>query len=159
MKKAHIGIFLISIFLSGCMTRPASEVQAHLVERNKLQSSILTGRLSRIETSDISVHANEVKGITGNEFEPVLHYPPLYPREAVIKGIEGWSKVSFTVNTQGDPIDIEVIDHSGTELFNKAAIDAVKLFLYQPLIHKGKLVSVSNIELTFKFILTEQSYL
>lgn len=57
---------------------------------------------------------------------------PLYPRVAKRNNQEGWVEVAFTVNTDGRTADIEVLRTNDTDVFNKATIQAVSQWQFEP---------------------------
>ena len=73
---------------------------------------------------------------------------PLFP--AV--NISGYSIIEFDVDTDGSVLDPYVVESSPAGVFDRAAIKAVRKFLYQPPTYNGTSVKVNNvqIDLTFK---------
>jgi protein TonB len=57
---------------------------------------------------------------------------PEYPQEALMRGIEGWVDVSLEVNAAGNVIAPRVEDSSRGRLFNRAALNAVEQWKYEP---------------------------
>ena len=57
---------------------------------------------------------------------------PEYPQEALMRGIEGWVDVSLEVNAAGDVIAPRIEDSSRGRLFNRAALNAVQQWKYEP---------------------------
>ena len=57
---------------------------------------------------------------------------PKYPQEALMRGIEGWVDVSLQVSPSGDVIAPRVEDTSRGRMFNRAALDAVEEWKYEP---------------------------
>jgi protein TonB len=57
---------------------------------------------------------------------------PEYPQEALMRGIEGWVDVSLGVNAAGDVIAPRIEDSSRGRLFNRAALNAVQQWKYEP---------------------------
>jgi protein TonB len=62
----------------------------------------------------------------------VQHVAADYPPEAARKGIEGSVDVSFTISPQGKVDDVTVINAVPSEVFNRAAIAAVRRWKYEP---------------------------
>lgn len=71
---------------------------------------------------------------------PLYRAEPRYPTRAIRQGLEGYVDLSFTINSQGRPIDISVIDAEPKRIFNKAAIDALRKWKYQPKVVNGTVV-------------------
>jgi TonB family protein len=57
---------------------------------------------------------------------------PEYPQEALMRGIEGWVDVTLEVNAAGDVIAPRIEDSSRGRLFNRAALNAVQQWKYEP---------------------------
>jgi len=57
---------------------------------------------------------------------------PEYPQEALMRGIEGWVDVSLAVNAAGDVVAPRIEDSSRGRLFNRAALNAVQQWKYEP---------------------------
>ncbi len=75
-----------------------------------------------------------------------------YPREAAIKGIEGKVLVQFTINKEGEVVNIKKKGPENGELLEKEAVRLIKkLPKFIPGKHKGNIVNVKyNIPITFK---------
>ncbi|MEM9171284.1 MAG: energy transducer TonB [Pseudomonadota bacterium] len=70
----------------------------------------------------------------------VQSVPPSYPRAALRRQVEGRVKLEFTVDTDGVPRDIEVVEATST-LFNRSALQAVSQWRYQPREVRGQAVA------------------
>ena len=57
---------------------------------------------------------------------------PVYPRNAQIKGHEGWVSMSMMVDAEGKPYDVTVINSSGDAAFEKAARLAASRWTFEP---------------------------
>ena len=93
-------------------------------------------------------------GEEGTEIEVtrVSNPAPEYPRRAIRLGVEGSVRLEFDVDTDGSVLDPYVVESSPAGVFDRAAIKAVRKFLYQPPTYTGTSVKVNNvqIDLTFK---------
>jgi TonB family protein len=65
---------------------------------------------------------------------------PSYPSDALKKGIEGWVELAFTVMPNGSVTDIEVRNASPAEIFDDAAVRAVRQWRFEPVVRNGKTV-------------------
>lgn len=82
---------------------------------------------------------------------PLIRIPPVYPRRAAAKGIEGWVKLGFTVLETGDVSDVKVLSAKPTRIFNRAAIKAISSWKFRPKIANGKPVQQHATQtITFK---------
>jgi TonB family protein len=62
----------------------------------------------------------------------VKYVAPEYPREALLRGIEGWVDMSLSVTPGGDVVEPRVSDGKGRQLFDRAALAAVRQWKYEP---------------------------
>ncbi len=69
---------------------------------------------------------------------PLVRIPPQYPMRAANRRIQGWVKVEFTITTKGKVKDAVVIDAKPNSIFNRAALKAIKRWIFKPLIIAGE---------------------
>jgi protein TonB len=69
---------------------------------------------------------------------PLIRIPPIYPRRAAIKGIEGWVELEFTVLESGSVTDVKILKAKPKRIFNRAAINAISAWKFKPRITDGK---------------------
>ena len=117
-----------------------------------------------IETPDISV------GFTGGpvvaagwqsgdnmgdgDIVPIVRIEPSYPRDAAMKGIEGYVRVMLTILPDGSVGDAKVIEANPPRVFNREAIRAVLRWKFKPRIVDGQAVS-RQAEQTIDFSLNQ----
>ncbi|NHA15654.1 energy transducer TonB [Thioalkalivibrio sp. XN279] len=117
-----------------------------------------------IETPDISV------GFTGGpvvaagwqagdnmgdgDIIPIVRIEPSYPRDAAMKGIEGYVKVMLTILPDGSVGEARVIDANPPRIFNREAVRAVLRWKFKPRIVDGQAVS-REAEQTIEFNLNQ----
>lgn len=88
---------------------------------------------------------------SNQEIVPLVRVPPIYPRRAAVKGIEGWVKVEFTVLESGDVADVKVLSAKPRRIFDRAAINAISSWKFRPKITNGKPVKERATQIiTFK---------
>lgn len=63
---------------------------------------------------------------------------PVYPQAAAAEHIAGYVMLQFDIDTHGKPQHIQVTQSHPAQLFNAAAITAVKKWRYKPLVVAGK---------------------
>ena len=90
--------------------------------------------------------------VTEIEVSRISSPSPEYPRRAIRLGVEGSVRLEFDVDTDGSVLDPYVVESNPAGVFDRAAIKAVRKFLYQPPTYNGTSVKVNNvqIDLTFK---------
>jgi len=104
-----------------------------------------------IETPDISV------GFTGGpvvaaawqagdsmgdgDIIPIVRIEPTYPRDALLRGIEGWVRVRFTITPDGSVMNPAVIASEPPRMFDREATRAILRWKFRPRIVDGQAVS------------------
>ena len=67
----------------------------------------------------------------------VKNTAPRYPTAAMRSNQEGWVELSFTITPTGDVSDVKVVDAQPRHVFDRAAMDAVARWKYQPATQDG----------------------
>ena len=96
-------------------------------------------------------------GEDGTEIEVtrVFYSSPTYPRNAIRLGREGYVLIEFDVDTDGAVLDPYVIESEPTGVFERAAIKAVRKFLYDPPMYNNTSVKVNNVQIHLTFQLAD----
>ena len=68
---------------------------------------------------------------------PIVVIRPMYPRDAAMKGLEGWVKVEFTITAIGTVKNPKVIDAKPARVFNREAIRAILKWKFKPRVVDG----------------------
>jgi len=79
-----------------------------------------------------------VAPMVDDEVIPLVRIPPRYPRSASRRGIEGTVTISFTITKNGQVRDPVVISAKPENVFNKAAIKAIKKWKFKPKVVGGQ---------------------
>jgi protein TonB len=79
---------------------------------------------------------------------------PAYPARARERGTEGWVDLEFTVSTDGTTRDAEVRESEPAGTFDRAALDAVKRWRYEPRVVDGNVVE-QRVQARLRFRLSE----
>jgi protein TonB len=66
---------------------------------------------------------------------------PSFPESARKAGLSGWVEVSFTVTPKGEVTDVNVRNSSPENVFDDAAVKAVKQWRFEPPTHDGQATS------------------
>jgi len=82
---------------------------------------------------------------------PLFVVQPVYPFKAVMREIEGFVVVNFSVRENGTVVNPVVIESEPGTLFDEAALSAISKFRFQPRLVGGDPVPVSNLQLKFLF--------
>jgi len=93
----------------------------------------------------------QVAGAAGNSPVGILSKTkPVYPRDALQRGQEGWVKVSFTITAQGRIENPAVVSSRPRQLFDQAALAAIRQWRFRPKMVDGKPVqTVATQEIRF----------
>jgi protein TonB len=88
---------------------------------------------------------------------PIVRIEPQWPREALVEGISGYVRLSFTVMEDGavEPGSVRVIESKPPRLFDSAATRAVSRWKFKPRVVDGKAVR-RPAEQTISFNLEEE---
>ena len=83
---------------------------------------------------------------------PLVRINPEYPSRARSRGIEGWVQVEFTISPAGTVADAKVVDADPKGLFERAALDAIGRWKYNPKVVDGRAMERRGVGvvLTFK---------
>lgn len=89
----------------------------------------------------------------GIDAVPIERKPPRYPRDAANAWTEGWVLVSFAIDLDGRPMDVEILDSSIKGFFDRSSLSAVKKWTYRPAMLNGRPVvqTKTRVLLTYVF--------
>jgi periplasmic protein TonB len=82
---------------------------------------------------------------------PLVRIEPDYPMQARQRGIEGWVVVEFTISTAGTVKDANVVASEPGTVFDRAAVNAVRKWKYNPKVVDGKPVERSGMKVRLDF--------
>ena len=83
-------------------------------------------------------------GAAGNSPVGILSKTrPVYPRDALQRGEEGWVKVSFTITEQGRIENPAIVSSRPRQVFDRAALEAIMQWRFRPKMVNGKPVQTS----------------
>lgn len=114
--------------LAGAQTSALAELTAEIGYQNRLANA----RLGRI---DLQLPLSKLQAIS--------QISPEYPKRAATKGITGWASVEFTVSPGGEVVDAK-ISESSNNLFDRAALSAIKRWRFEPYMQDGRAVPVKS---------------
>lgn len=83
---------------------------------------------------------------------PMIRISPEYPSRAARLGQEGYVIMGFSIDKNGKPIDIKVVESEGGKAFEESAMEALQKWRYRPALKGGKPVRFDGLktQLTFK---------
>ncbi len=82
------------------------------------------------------------------------YVPPKYPRDALLRGLEGTVAVAFTVMPDGEPENVSVVAASPRNTFERAAMNAVRQWQFDPVVVDGEPVP-HPMQVEIEFVLNE----
>ncbi len=82
---------------------------------------------------------------------PLYRVEPRYPPRAQRRRMEGHVILSFTIDEQGRPEEINVVEVHPNKIFVREARNALKRWKYQPKLERGKAVKQLNQRVKIEF--------
>ncbi len=86
---------------------------------------------------------------------PIVRVNPQYPLRASERGIEGWVEVQFTISQTGTVKDPVVLNAKPQNIFNRAALRAIRKWKYNPKIEDGEPVERPGVKVRLTFQLQD----
>jgi len=80
------------------------------------------------------------------EYLPIVKVSPVYPNNALSRGIEGYVIVEFTVTRQGTVENVVVVESQPSGIFDRAAMQAAAKFKYKPRVIDGVAIEVPGVQ-------------
>ena len=84
-------------------------------------------------------------GFADGSYVPIFQVPPVYPRRALERGIEGCVMLKFTVTKVGSTRDPSVEWAVPPGIFDRAAMRSALKYKYKPQIRDGEAIEVPNV--------------
>ena len=109
----------------------AAELGGNTDEIESLETSL--------ENAFIEMESNRIASIS--ELVRVEAAPPRYPRRAQERNVSGWVDVYFTVTATGETADVSVNRSEPKSVFDRAAIEAVERWAFQPVQYRGQVIN------------------
>ena len=82
---------------------------------------------------------------------PIVRVNPQYPLRAAERGIEGWVEVQFTISRTGTVKDPFVLNAKPKNIFNRAALRAIRKWKYNPKVEDGEPVERPGVKVRLTF--------
>lgn len=95
----------------------------------------------RASLEQAHIDAESSRLIPVNELVYTKNVAARYPRTALNRGVSGWVEVIFTVTPSGETTDIEISNAEPEQVFNKAVIDAVSQWEFEPRMFRGQSIN------------------
>ncbi|MDG2060721.1 MAG: energy transducer TonB [SAR86 cluster bacterium] len=88
-------------------------------------------------------------------YVPIFKVPPIYPRRAQERGIEGCVMLEFVVTKLGSVRDPVVVWSQPNGMFDRAAVRSALKFKYKPMIRDGNPVEVTGVLNQITFVIED----
>jgi TonB family protein len=89
---------------------------------------------------DLTLAREQQNVVSASTLKRTKMVAPVYPSSALKKGIEGWVEVQFNVTQNGTVEDVQVRNSSPAEVFDDAAVKAVRQWRFEPVARNGVIV-------------------
>jgi protein TonB len=95
-------------------------------------------------------------GFGEGDYLPIVKVAPIYPQRALMRGIEGYCVVQYTVTRQGTIRDPFVIEGQCTNsMFHRPSLQAALKFKYKPRVLDSQAVEVPGVQNKFTYVIEE----
>ena len=126
------------------MNAKAFERSAQLIAAAKDVGQRYNGAAISQAESDLTAArdatAAQTNIVSAASLKRVRMVSPVYPDAARKRGIEGWVELAFTVQANGTVDAVEVRNASPAEVFDDAAMRAVRQWRFEPVVRNGERV-------------------
>ena len=95
----------------------------------------------RVRLNDAYVDAQSSRVVSTRDLTYVTTAAPRYPKRARQRELSGWVFVEFTVAPNGATEDIVVTEAEPRKIFDRAAIEAVDQWEFEPVVYRGQTIS------------------
>jgi protein TonB len=96
-------------------------------------------------------------GGSDRDIVPLVRVDPEYPPRARQQGLEGWVDLEFTITPAGTVADPRVLEAQPPAIFDRAALNAVRRWRYNPRVEGGVAVARPGVQVRLRFELGAQN--
>ncbi len=98
------------------------------------------------------VGAAQATGSGDSDIVPIVKVNPQYPREAAMRGLEGWVQLEIDIGADGSVTGAKVTNSNPRRVFDSSARRAAMKYKYKPQVKDGKPYALKGhlIQLDFK---------
>jgi protein TonB len=100
---------------------------------------------------DIDLRGPGLRLGSDRDVTPMVRIAPAYPPSAETRGIEGWVQVQFTITAAGTVRDAVVVAAEPPNVFDKAALEAIARWRYNPRVDGGVAVERVGVQTLIRF--------
>ena len=120
----------------------------------------VSGETLAIMDSSLELEATpDLGAVQGSDTDitPLVRVEPIYPQQAVQRGISGWVEVMFTITPAGTVKNPRITSFHPSQVFNRAALAAVRKWRYAPKIENGQPVERNGVAVRLQFRIKDQT--
>ena len=77
-------------------------------------------------------------GMSDTDLVPIVKVQPQYPREAAMKGLEGYVQLTVDIQMDGSVTNLRIVNSNPRRIFDRAACAAARKYRYKPPVIDGK---------------------
>ena len=107
--------------------------------------------------SNLGFNGKKAGVFADGSYVPIFQVPPVYPRRALERGIEGCVMLKFTVTKVGSTKEPEVEWSVPPGIFDRAAMRSALKYKYKPQIRDGEAIEVPNVRTIIVFKIEDPS--
>jgi len=115
--------------LRGEPTLPQKQVLQQLLEQFR-KRNLNADMIARAEADGL-VSGTQLLVANYADLARVKMSPPQYPREAARRGTEGWVRMAVTVDSEGKPTSVKILESAPAGVFDAAATQAMMEWRFQ----------------------------
>lgn len=139
----------------------AKKIYAHLDDQQKLEADKIFSELNS-KYSDESIQRSLMPIFVGasestKQFQPIKRVAPIYPQVNLRLGLYGVVDVFYSIDKDGTTRDF-LVYYSTNMAFEKAAIEGLRQWQFEPLMVKGKPHIVNGLKRRFMFSLAGNEF-
>jgi TonB family protein len=136
------------------LLRAAADAGAPAAEVSELSAKIMSLRIVRPAAAAVAAAAAAPAIVPENQMRRTYFIAPVYPERARERETEGWVDLDFLVTKDGTTRDPRVKLAEPAGVFDRAALDAVKRWRYEPRVVNGAVIE-QRVETRLRFRLSE----
>lgn len=140
-EQRQLATTLLDRARTALVARDLDDAAMYLDRAEQLMPGLTTAENLRRQLRSVREERERQAIAPAGSLKRLREVPPEYPREARLRGIEGWVDIEFTVDPEGVPQDLVVRAAHPERIFDKSALDALKRWRFEPVLRNGKPVA------------------
>lgn len=141
---------LIEDFISATADQDPSEEEFDNYV-NEYTSGIIRNVQENLDLNSFGKDWSDESSLEQSELIAINKIVPEYPRNALQRGLEGYSVVEYDIDSSGKVIDPIIVESKPKGVFNRSSIRAIQKYEFEPPKVNGELVSVQGLQTKFVY--------